>query len=39
MDDYLYTISSKKIKMNNIEDIEEELNVIDLPYNDNNRYW
>jgi uncharacterized secreted protein with C-terminal beta-propeller domain len=35
MDDVLYTISSKKIVMNDLTDLEEEINSIDLPYRDN----
>jgi len=38
MDDVLYTVSAKKIKANEIEDIDEEITEIDLPY-DNNRYY
>ncbi|MCK5177623.1 MAG: beta-propeller domain-containing protein, partial [Candidatus Aenigmarchaeota archaeon] len=41
MDDVLYTISSKLIKMNNLDDLDEEINEIKLPYSDNYReyYW
>ena len=31
MDDTLYTISAKKIKMNNLNDVEE-INEVELPY-------
>jgi len=39
MDNILYTISAKKIKANNIEDIDEEIVDIDLPFEGNNYYW
>ena len=32
MDDVLYTISTIKIKMNDIDDIDNEINEIELPY-------
>jgi len=32
MDDVLYTVSGVKIKMNDIDDIDEEINEVDLPY-------
>ena len=39
MDNTLYTISAKKIKMNNLNNIKEELNEIKLPYeNSNNNF-
>ncbi len=38
MDDVLYTISAKKILMNDLDDIDEEINEIDLPYKDNRHY-
>ena len=37
MDNTLYTISAKKIKMNNLENIEEEINEIKLPYEVENK--
>ena len=38
MDDVLYTVSAKKIKMNDLDDINEEINEVYLPYKEN-RYW
>ncbi len=38
MDDVLYTISSTYIKMNNLEDLDEEIEEVKLPY-DYERYW
>tara|TARA_Y100000310_G_scaffold296626_1_gene329016 strand:+ start:5163 stop:7388 length:2226 start_codon:yes stop_codon:yes gene_type:complete len=38
MDNILYTVSAKKIKMNSMEDIEEEVNEIELPYENNNNH-
>ena len=38
MDDVLYTISAKYIKMNDLEDIEEEINEVELPYNEGRYY-
>ncbi|MDP7141249.1 MAG: beta-propeller domain-containing protein [Candidatus Woesearchaeota archaeon] len=37
MDNTLYTISAKKIKMNNLDNIKEELNEIKLPYEVENK--
>jgi len=39
MDDVLYTVSAKKIKMNSMDDIEEEVNEIELPYENNNNHY
>ncbi len=38
MDDVLYTISAKKILMNDLEDIDEEINEVDLPYKQDKYY-
>ncbi|MBU3904926.1 MAG: beta-propeller domain-containing protein [Nanoarchaeota archaeon] len=38
MDDVLYTISNRKIKMNNLNSIEE-INEISLPYDEKYYYW
>ncbi|MDY6931898.1 MAG: beta-propeller domain-containing protein, partial [Halobacteriota archaeon] len=38
MDDVLYTISSKLVKMNDMEDIDEELNEVELPYKEDRYY-
>jgi len=38
MDDVLYTVSMKKILMNSIEDIDDEINEIDLPYKEDSNY-
>jgi len=32
MDDILYTISGSKIKMNDLDDIDDEINKVELPY-------
>ena len=32
MDDVLYTISDSKIKMNSLDDIDDEINEVELPY-------
>ena len=32
MDNVLYTVSSKRIVMNSLDDVDEEINEIDLPY-------
>ena len=34
MDDVLYTVSASKIKMNSIDNIENEINSVELPYVD-----
>ena len=38
MDDVLYTISAKYIKMNDMDDIKEEINEIKLPYKEGKYY-
>lgn len=38
MDNVLYTISDKKIKMNSLDDLDE-LNSIELPYKENNQVY
>ncbi len=32
MDDVLYTVSDSKIKMNDLDDIDDEINEVELPY-------
>lgn len=40
MDDVLYTISGKKILMNDLDNDLEEINDLELPYDENQRwYW
>jgi uncharacterized secreted protein with C-terminal beta-propeller domain len=38
MDDILYTISAKKILMNDLDDIDDEINSIKLPYKQDRYY-
>ena len=38
MDDVLYTISAKYIKMNDLEDLKEEINEVKLPYKEDRYY-
>ncbi len=38
MDDVLYTISATTIKMNELDDIDEEIGEIDLPYEEKDYY-
>jgi hypothetical protein len=39
MDDNLYTVSNKYIKINDLGNDLEELNTVKLPYSTENRYW
>jgi len=40
MDNVLYTISGKKILMNDLNDDLEEINELKLPYDENQKwYW
>ena len=34
MDDVLYTVSAKKIMMNNLNNISNEINTVTLPYDE-----
>jgi len=38
MDDVLYTISNKKVKMNDLDDLDE-INEVELPYEGNGEYY
>jgi inhibitor of cysteine peptidase len=38
MDNVLYTISAGKIKMNDLNNISDEINTVDIPYDANN-WW
>ena len=38
MDDVLYTVSGKKILMNDLDDLDEEINSVKLPY-ESDRYY
>ncbi len=39
MDDVLYTVSGKKILANDINNIDDELNEVDLPYDSDKTWW